>query len=78
MFSESDNNFIDFGRFTVYQSLKEMKIDGDDLNYVDYDKLSEDTMRNISNQELLDIIEKVLGERIKGADMVKDWREGGQ
>jgi hypothetical protein len=71
-FSVKDKEMIEFGRFTVYQSLKEMIEEGNNLNIIKFNELTQDTIRNITNKVLLDIIEEVLSE---DSDL-KDWREG--
>ncbi len=73
-FTDRENNLVNFGRFTVYQSLKEMITDGDDLNKIDFDSLVAEMLRDITDQELLRVIDDVVDD--KSMDIAhKDWRE---
>ena len=65
---------IDFGRFTVYQSLKEMIDEGDNLNNIKFDSLVEDTTRNIVDSDLINTINEVISE-FEDDSQTKDWRE---
>jgi hypothetical protein len=65
---------IDFGRFTVYQSLKEMIEEGENINIIKFNSLAEDTTRNISDSELIGIIKEVIFESADDSQ-TKDWRE---
>jgi hypothetical protein len=73
-FSDRDQNLIEFGRFTIYQSLKEMISEGDDINKIDYDEMIKETLANINDTELLSVIDKVLD--MPDDIAVKDWRDG--
>jgi transcription elongation GreA/GreB family factor len=73
-FSDRDQNLIEFGRFTIYQSLKEMISEGDDINNIDYDEMIKETLANINDTELLSVIDKVLD--MPDDIAVKDWRDG--
>jgi len=65
MFSFNDSQMIEFGRFTVYRTLKEMTDDGDDLNKIKFEELAESTLRNIESKHLTDIIGKIIKESNK-------------
>jgi hypothetical protein len=70
LFSPRDCDMIDFGKFTVFQSLKEMIQEGDDISTFDFNLLAEKMKRNIINPDLLD--------SINGADeepVVLSWQE---
>ncbi len=60
MFSFNDAQMIEFGRFTVYQSLKEMIDEGENINNVNFEELTESTKRNIEIKGLLEIIDEVI------------------
>jgi hypothetical protein len=60
MFSFSDSQMIEFGRFTVYQSLKEMGDEGENINCVNFEELAETTKRNIEIGTLRDIIDEII------------------
>jgi hypothetical protein len=62
MFSFNDGQMIEFGRFTVYQSLKEMIDEGDDINNVKFEALVENTKRNIEIKGLKEIMDKIIRE----------------
>ena len=62
MFSFNDDQMIEFGRFTVYQSLKEMIDEGDDINNVKFEALVENTKRNIEIKGLKEIMDKIIRE----------------
>jgi hypothetical protein len=74
LFSIRDKEMIDFGRFTVYQSLKEMIDEGDNLNNIKFDSLVEDTTRNIVDSDLINTINEVISE-FEDDSQTKDWRE---
>jgi len=65
---------IDFGRFTVYQSLKEMIDEKENLNVIDFNELVDSTTRNICDSQLLDTIHEVVTENTNESE-TKDWRE---
>ncbi len=65
---------IEFGRFTVYQSLKEMIQEGDNITCVNFDEMVENTTRNICDSELLHTINEVIIENTDDSE-TKDWRE---
>ena len=73
LFSARDREMIEFGRFTVYQSLKEMKDEGENINIIKFDSLAEDTTRNILDSELIDTINSVIFESIDDSE-TQDWR----
>ena len=73
-FNERDENMINFGRFTVYQSLMEMVTEKDDINKINFDGMIAETMRNINDIVLLKLIDDVIKEGI-GDVNTKDWRE---
>jgi len=70
-FNDNDKQMIEFGRFTVYQSLKEMVEEHENLNAIDYNELANTALRNIQNEEILAIIDKILEED----EEITDWRE---
>ena len=72
MFSFNDSQMIEFGRFTVYQSLKEMIDQGDDINKVNFEELAENTKRNIENKGILDIIDEIIRDSSKDIQSKKD------
>lgn len=74
MFSKRDQEMIEFGRFTVYQSLKEMILEGDNITCVNFDEMVENTTRNICDSELLHTINEVIIENTDDSE-TKDWRE---
>jgi hypothetical protein len=65
MFSFIESQMIEFGRFTVYQSLKEMLDDGENVNNVNFSELVEYTKRNIEIKGLLDIVNEIIRESSK-------------
>jgi hypothetical protein len=65
MFSFNDSQMIEFGRFTVYQSLKEMIDEGENINSVNFEELTEQTKRNIENKCLREIIDEVIRDASK-------------
>ena len=65
MFSFNDSQMIEFGRFTVYQSLKEMIGEGESLNNVNFEEFAEQTKRNIENKGLREIIDDILRDASK-------------
>jgi hypothetical protein len=62
MFSFNDAQMIEFGRFTVYQSLKEMIDEGENINNVNFEELTESTKRNIEIKGLKEIMDKIIRE----------------
>jgi len=70
-FNDNNKQMIEFGRFTVYQSLKEMVEEHENLNVIDYNELANTALRNIQNEEILVIIDKILEED----EEITDWRE---
>ena len=73
MFNNKENDLIDFGKFTVYQSLKEMADDEENLNNIEFDELVEATIRDIEDSMLQDIIKAIMSGKY---DKLKDWRKG--
>ncbi|MBT4326969.1 MAG: hypothetical protein HOD60_08700 [Candidatus Nitrosopelagicus sp.] len=65
MFSFNDNQMIEFGRFTVYQSLKEMMDEGENINNVSFEELAEHTKRNIEIKSLREIIDEIIRDSSK-------------
>ena len=65
MFSFNDRQMIEFGRFPVYQSLKEMIDEGENINSVNFEELTEQTKRNIENKCLREIIDEVIRDASK-------------
>ena len=63
---------IDFGKFTVYQSLKEMVDEKENLNNIAFDELVDATIRNIDDAILLETIEDIQSGKY---DTLKDWKE---
>ena len=72
MFNSRDNEMIDFGKFTVYQSLKEMVDEKENLNNIAFDELVDATIRNIDDAILLETIEDIQSGKY---DALKDWKE---
>jgi hypothetical protein len=65
MFSFNDSQMIEFGKFIVYQSLKEMVGEGESLNNVNFEEFAEQTKRNIENKGLREIIDEILRDASK-------------
>lgn len=65
-FNQTEIDLIELGKLTIMRSLKEMKIEGDDLNVIDYDSLIDKCMRNIVDKSLLEAIQQANDERDKG------------
>jgi hypothetical protein len=65
MFSFNDSQMIEFGKFIVYQSLKEMIGEGESLNNVNFEEFAEQTKRNIENKGLREIIDEILSDASK-------------
>ena len=73
MFSTREQEMIEFGKFTVYQSLKEMIDQKENLNNIAFDELAEATIRDIDDGVLLETIEAIQSGK---CDTLQDWREG--
>lgn len=73
-FGDREQNLIEFGRFTIYQSLKEMITEGDDIRKINFDELISRTLANITDTDLLSVIDQVVNEDDDIA--YKDWRDG--
>jgi hypothetical protein len=59
MFCFNDDQMIEFGRFMVYQSLKEMKDECENLNSINFEELAETSKRNIEIGTLREIIDDI-------------------
>ena len=59
MFCFNDDQMIEFGRFMVYQSLKEMKDEGENINSINFEELAETSKRNIEIGTLREIIDDI-------------------
>ena len=59
MFCFNDDQMIEFGRFMVYQSLKEMKDEGENINSINFEELAETSKRNIEIDTLREIIDDI-------------------
>ena len=59
MFCFNDDQMIEFGRFMVYQSLKEMKDECENINSINFEELAETSKRNIEIGTLREIIDDI-------------------
>ena len=74
-FTNTEHDFISFGKIIMLSTLNEMKEEGDDINEVQFDYLLDKELRNINDKDFYEFICDVLKEETNKGHVKTNYKE---